>query len=480
MHALAGQFPGDIPLHVDDGVDPEGFCEHCEHALRDHIRIDTPSGPDYRCPTAADIAEIVELERLAELRHQQEVAKIYARISAPIGSADGPEQDEPTPHTKYPPSADGEPLHGPTDQGEAATSDAPPKFNTITPASWKGTESPRQSWLAHGRIPAADLTLYSGNGGAGKTETALQLPVAVAADLGDWLGSVVESGLALFLSCEEPEENIRDRIERICKHRNIDPYAIDNLHLHFPDLESTWLASADRTGRVVKTQLFTEIESWIKTHRPRLVVIDSIAAVFGGEAIARRQVRTFLAMLRKVAREYDTAVVLLDHPSVRGMSDGSGTANSVDWRNSVRAMLHLSDPDRDDPDIRTLEVKKLNYGRDGEKTKLRWNGLTFTTATGQATPYRAAAEQSLDDLFVRLLDERNAQGRWVTPNKAAGYAPKELATMPGAADCTPAALANAMERLLTAKRIMVETFGPPSKQRQRLVVAPSNRLPTAE
>jgi hypothetical protein len=38
------------------------------------------------------------------------------------------------------------------------------------------------------------------------------------------------------------------------------------------------------------------------------------------------------------------------------MVDGSGTANSVDWRNSVRAMLHLSDADKNDPDIRELEV----------------------------------------------------------------------------------------------------------------------------
>ena len=106
----------------------------------------------------------------------------------------------------------------------------------MTPASWRGTEPIKQNWLASARIPSGDLTLYSGNGGAGKTETAVQLLVSVAADLGDWLGCVVETGPVLFLSCEEPEGNIRDRIERICKHRGIDSHAIDNLHLHFP----TW------------------------------------------------------------------------------------------------------------------------------------------------------------------------------------------------------------------------------------------------
>jgi RecA-family ATPase len=361
---------------------------------------------------------------------------------------------------------------------------APPEPSplvTKTPAAWKGTNPEPVRWLAQGRIPAGDLTLYAGNGGAGKTETAVQLLVAAAADLGDWLGCVIEPGPALFLSCEEREGNIRDRVERICKHRGIDPDFIDRLHLCFPDLEEAWLVSVDRFGKVQKSPLFESTVRWIEEHRPSVVVIDSVAAVFDADAIARRQVRTFLATLRKVAQATGTAIVLLDHPSVRGMADGSGTANSVDWRNSVRSMLHLSDPDKDDPDVRTLEVKKSNYGKSGEKTKLRWSGLTFTTdAAGQTAPYRAAAELRLDDLFMRLLEERNAQGRWVTPSKAAGYAPKEFAIMPGAEGCTAAALANAMERLLTAKRIIVETFGPPSKQRQRLVVTPSNRLPTAE
>ena len=83
---------------------------------------------------------------------------------------------------------------------------------------------------------------YSDNGGAGKTETGVQLLVSVAAGVGDWLGCVVETGPALFLSCEEPEANIRDRIERICKH-----------------LEATWLATADRLGKRAKTVLLLQI-----------------------------------------------------------------------------------------------------------------------------------------------------------------------------------------------------------------------------
>ena len=90
-------------------------------------------------------------------------------------------------------------------------------FDPITPLSWKGTEPVKQRSLAHGRIPSGDLTILSGNGGSGKTEIANSLLVSVAADLGDWLGCTVEAGPVLFVSCEEPEENIRSRIHIVAE-----------------------------------------------------------------------------------------------------------------------------------------------------------------------------------------------------------------------------------------------------------------------
>jgi RecA-family ATPase len=104
--------------------------------------------------------------------------------------------------------------------------------------------------------------------------TSVQLLISVAANLGDWLGCFVESGPVLFLSCEEPEPNVRDRIERICKHRGIDPYAIENLHMVFPNLADTWLATVDNFGRVSKAKLFHQVEDFVARHKPALLVID--------------------------------------------------------------------------------------------------------------------------------------------------------------------------------------------------------------
>jgi RecA-family ATPase len=347
------------------------------------------------------------------------------------------------------------------------------RYSPITPEIWKGTLPSPQRWLADGRVPNNDVTILTGDGGSGKTEIAVQLLICVAGGLGDWLGSVVKDGPALFISCEDPEHNIRDRVERISKHRDIDLHSLVDLHLLFPDLDATWLVHADRDGRLSKAQLMNWLEVWIAEHEPRLVVIDSVAAVFDGEAIARRQVRAFLAMLRKIARQYDVAILLLDHPSVRGMADGSGTANSVDWRNSVRSMLHLMSPDKNDQDARTLELKKSNRGRSGEKVALRWTGLTFTTETETAaSPQRAAAERAVDDLFLRLLDKRLAQGRPVHAKSAKGSAPAEFALDPEANGVTADAFRLAMERLFSAGKVVTVEVGPPSRRREHIDRAP--------
>ena len=258
-------------------------------------------------------------------------------------------------------------------------------------------------------------------------------------------GLHVESGPALFLSCEEPEHNIRDRVERIAKHRGIDPQAITDLHLLFPDLESTWLVHAGRDGRL-HGPLLDSVEAWIRDRRPRLVVIDCIAAVFDGEAIARRQVRSFLAMLRKIAREHDVAIVMLDHPSVRGMADGSGTAN---WSTgATRSGRCCTCP------IPTRTTRTAHPGGDQEQLRPIWREgdaplgqPDLHRAAGAGFAYRASVDRDIEELFLRLLDKRLAQGRPVHAKTAKGSAPAEFVLDPEAAGITAEAFRNAMERL---------------------------------
>jgi RecA-family ATPase len=357
----------------------------------------------------------------------------------------------------------------------------PASISLVCPPAWRDVPLEPMRWLATNRIPAREPTILGGDGGGGKTTIALQLAVSVERGLGDWIGTTCETGPVIFFSGEEPENEMRRRLARVARKRGIEPADIENLHFHFADPECCLLGVSQQNGTMAPTPLFEQLCTAAVDIRPVLVIVDSIAATFGGNQNDRVQARMFVSMFRRLARDADCAVLLLDHPSLSGMTNGTGRAGSMDWNNAVRARLHLRSVEDTEGGIgRELEVMKSNYGPAGEKVALLWEDGSFVIRGAQSTPQQAASFAKIDDLFLKLLEERNAQGRWVTPSKAAGYAPKELAGMPGAGDCTPTALANAMERLLTSKRIIVETFGPPSKQRQRLAVAPSNRLPTGE
>ena len=71
------------------------------------------------------------------------------------------------------------------------------------------------------------------------------------------------------------------------------------------------LAEPDRKGNITATALFAKLEAQAKTLRPKLIVIDPSADVFGGDEINRSQVRKFVSMLRGLAIDYNCAVLLL-------------------------------------------------------------------------------------------------------------------------------------------------------------------------
>jgi RecA-family ATPase len=351
----------------------------------------------------------------------------------------------------------------------------------VCPPAWRDKPIPPRQWLATDRIIANDAIILSGDGGGGKTTIALQLGVSVAGDLGDWLGTTCKTGPVLFFSAEEPEEEMRRRLHDTARARNLEAGQLEQLYFHFAEPDNCLLGIGRPNGPVLPTPLFDSLEASLLAVRPALLVVDSIAATFGGNQNDRVHARTFVGLFRKLARKAGCAVMLLDHPSLSGITSGTGRGGSMDWQNATRGRMYLESLKEDDDGAeRVLTVKKTNYGREGERVLLRWQDGCFVPLGTAPPPQQAAAERKIDDLFLRLLEERNAQARYVTPSKAVGYAPKELSAMSGATGVKAPAFAKAMERLLASGQIVVETFGYASRQRQRLVPTTSNRLPTAD
>lgn len=339
----------------------------------------------------------------------------------------------------------------------------------VRPPDWRGVPLPPMRWLATHRIPATDATILSGDGGGGKTTVALQLAVAVERGLGDWLGTITESGPVIFFSAEEPDHEMRRRLACVARSRGLDPPEIENLHFHFAEPDKCLLGVAGQTGAIVPTPLFASLRADALTIRPALIVVDTIAATFGGNQNDRVHARSFVGMFRRLAREADCAVLLLDHPSLSGMTNGTGRGGSMDWQNATRARLHLETIDAEDGTTgRVLEVKKTNYGPSGEKVKLQWEDGCFVMEGTASAPQQAAANTTADQRYLECLDATNAQGRHVCPAKGRGYAPKAFTEMPQANGMTVRAFQQAQERLFATGAIVVEPYGPPSKGTKRI------------
>jgi RecA-family ATPase len=355
-------------------------------------------------------------------------------------------------------------------------------FETFDASRWEGVAIEPRRWIAHNRIPVGEPGIMSGDGGTGKTKLALQLAVAVAACLGDWVGGVVDAeGPVIVFSAEEKLKEMHRRTLDVIESRGLS-FGDLRSALHFIcDQDETVLGAIDRNVIVQPTKSLLRLERTVAAIRPALVIVENAADVHAGNESDRPNVTRFMrSLLGRLTVSSEAALMLIQHPSVSGLNDGTGRSGSTAWNNSGRWRTNFTKVKDDAEGLRQLEIVKNNYGPVGEKVALRWERGVFVPEGADTSPRRAAADRGADELFLQLLEQRNAQGRWVTPNKALGFAPKELAAMPGAEGYTAAALANAMERLLAAQLVTVETFGPPSKQRQRLVVAPSNRLPTTD
>lgn len=364
------------------------------------------------------------------------------------------------------------------DEGEpparARHSEAPePGFSErlLCAASLAGKPISERPWHVPGLVPAKTVTLLAGDGGTGKSLLALMLAVATATGR-EWLGRKVRPGRCLYLSAEDDTDEIHRRLADVQGASFGD--LSDLTELHILDLAGNNAVLGKLTQArdgIASTALYREVLDWARRERPALIVLDTLADVFGGDEIVRVQARQFVGLLRHLALESGAAVLVLAHPSLTGLNSGEGTSGSTGWSNSVRSRLYferIKDKGVElDPDRRVLRVKKANYGRVGEEIEVRWqNGIFAPLRDGDVIAQ--AQERHVERVFMQLLRMYEMQGRPVSDARGSNYAPSLFAKESKAEGIRREAFALAMNRLFAKQAIEVVTEGPPSKSRRKL------------
>jgi RecA-family ATPase len=363
-------------------------------------------------------------------------------------------------------------------QEEEQQSEQLPPLPFIKINDWDGKPVPQQDWVVKDRIPARQVTLFSGEGAAGKSTELLHLSAAHALDGRDWLGTLPEPGPAIFFDAEDEKNVMHRRLAAIAEHyqTSFAELARGGLHLLSFAGQDALLATASRSGKIEPTPLYGQMLQAAGDIKPKMIGFASSANIYAGSEIDRSQVQQFIGMLTRLAILANGAVVLISHPSLTGIATDTGLSGNTQWHNAVRARFYLKGVkaeagEEPDSDLREIVFKKNNYGPLSENIVLRYQNGLFLPVAGTSSLEKAAAEQAAEQMFMTLLGRFTRQGRNVSEKPTApNYAPAEFAREKEAKSghLTKATLANAMRRLFAANKIHVEDYGRPSRPSSRI------------
>lgn len=346
----------------------------------------------------------------------------------------------------------------------------------IDPTEWESQPVPPRLWIADQWIPLGVPTALYGDGGTGKSLVAQGLMTS-AAIATTWLGIATAPCRSFGYFCEDDADELHRRQDAInralgCTYADLEPMRLqsrvgmDNVLMQF---------AADGSG--ILTPAFDDLCTEVMTHKARLAVIDTAADTFGGNENTRPQVRQFIGhCLGRLARMMRGAVLLLAHPSRAGLNSGEGDGGNTAWNASVRSRLYLSRPAADgdeqpDDNRRILTRKKANYAGRGDAVDLLWHDGYFMVEQAAAGIFGTIERRSADQVFLAAVEELLKQGRNLSANKSANnYTPNIIMAARLAAKFKRKDMADAMERALRDRKIVIETYGPPSQAKSRLAI----------
>ena len=171
--------------------------------------------------------------------------------------------------------------------------------------------------------------------------------------------------------------------------------------------------------------------------------------------------RQFVKKLRKLTREFNCGIVLTAHPSMMGMTSGTGTSGSVGWRNSYRGFLYMTVDKPSNPDaitVHRIESRKQNYGRPDVSIDTCWSDDLFTPVYS-SDEEKANRVEASKAKFLALVKAYNEEGRAVGASSGATYAPSVFAKNKDQnGGFTKAELKDAMDSLFKDKRIAVRPY----------------------
>jgi RecA-family ATPase len=366
-----------------------------------------------------------------------------------------------------------------------ARRDSPlPPLQWLNMSSWDSEPAPLREWAILDRSPLNQVGLFSGHGGTGKSLVELTKDVAHVAGR-DWFGSMPALGPAIYIGAEDDAGEIHRRLADIAAHYGMTFKVLIEGGLHVLCLlgqDATLCAASGKSGRVEVTDLYRQIHEAAGDIKPKNISIDTLSRAFAGNEIDRVQVYGFAMHMQALAMVAGGSVTVLSHPSLQGMSSGSGISGSTAWHNAFRFRHYLKgvkpadSSEQPDNDLRELEFLKNQYGSLGERVILRYQNGLFLPEAGISNLDKLVREARVEEIFIAGLGRVIQQGRdAIVGENSPEFGPTLIAELPEVKKerVRKKDLVDAMNRLLAANKIHIgKTDGPPSRAKKCLRVGP--------
>jgi RecA-family ATPase len=352
-------------------------------------------------------------------------------------------------------------------------------------STWATRDIPTMRWIVEDWIPRQQVTGLYGIAASFKTWLLMQGLMAKAAGL-PFLGRQMASEPTLGLFCEDTPEEIARRSALIASFYQLPLSAFTDFHwISLVGFAETELVLFDNQA-MKPTVLLKALDYFVLQHSVGLIGLDTLAHMFGGEEVKRREVARFIRQLDAISLVRDCAFLFTAQPSLRGRQSGTMESGSTHWDAGVRSRLGWADPDQsEDEDAATagatlirrrLTRHKSNYAPTGETMDLIFGqgGFTPDAVDPDAAKLRQRGpgrDDACDARFLTLLAKVRNSGGYVHKTATAPdhYAPAVFANLPSGKGFSKSEYFRAMNRLIDAERIRLEPFGPPSRGRMRWV-----------
>ena len=242
----------------------------------------------------------------------------------------------------------------------------------LTPCDWSEIEEVNREWLIPKWLPANTVTMFTGQGGTGKSWLTLQVACEIAshAESSAWgddsytvpkkaeyddFGTHNDPKHIVFATYEDEPAEIKRRLNALTS--SFDWIASERKiieeHLHIVDMRgigSVWGPGAGNhiaiTGELLRTG--EALRKVCEDIGARLLILDPLSGAFGGNENDRTAVYDFVSSFRGWGDAAKCAMLVIGHLPKGAEGRAAGFSGSTAWEASARSMWLIGTKERDE------------------------------------------------------------------------------------------------------------------------------------